>query len=249
MPTAARGLTVERLGWDSAHFGLPVGRIVARGDDGDALADALARAADDGLGLVYASFPPDLAIPDELLRRFDGLKVDDRVVFSAAPDAIGEGRSDVIVVDRPAGPPTPALVELAVAAGAFSRFAVDPRIPREAFRRLYAIWIERSCRHETADAVFVAEGGDAAGEPLGLATVAVRGETATIGLVAVSERARRRGVGRATMARFHDWLRDRGVTRVDVATQLANGPACGLYRACGYRPSSFETIYHFRPRG
>ena len=83
MPTAARGLTVERLAWDSAHFGLPVGRIVARGDDADALADALARAADDGLELVYAFTPPGLAIPDELLRRFDGLKVDDRVVYSA----------------------------------------------------------------------------------------------------------------------------------------------------------------------
>jgi len=141
------------------------------------------------------------------------------------------------------------LVELAVEAGAFSRFAVDPRIPHEAFRRLYAIWIGRSCRHESADAVFVAEDRDVQGVPLGLATVAVKGDAATIGLVAVSERARRRGVGRATMARCHDWLRDRDVMRVDVATQVANGPACGLYRACGYYPSSFETIYHFRPRG
>ncbi|WP_165244865.1 GNAT family N-acetyltransferase [Paludisphaera soli] len=241
--------SVKPLAWDSAHFGGVVGRIVA--DEPEGLARALAAARRDGYSLVYIFSPPDFAMPAALLAEFDGLKVDDRVVFAADLDA-SEAPTPVpdsfAVVEAPRGEPSPGLVELAVAAGACSRFGVDPRIPVEAFRRLYEIWIARSCRRETADAVFVAEGRDAPDDPLGLVTASVRGDAATIGLVAVGAHARRRGVGRAMLHHAHSWLAAQGVRRVEVATQLANEPACSLYRACGYRPAVRETIHHFRPR-
>ena len=178
MQATARRLTAEPLAWDSAHFGVPVGRIEIDGDE-SGLPDALARAEGDGLAWIYVFTPPDFAMPAEWLERFDGLKVDTRVVFrrefSDGEPVEPESHADsVIVAEAPVGRPSPALVELATAAGAFSRFGVDPRIPEDAFRRLYEIWITRSCLHETADAVLTAEDRGAPGVPMGLVTIAAR---------------------------------------------------------------------------
>ncbi len=243
--------SVEPLAWDSAHFGGVVGRIVATGGETWRLAAALAAARRGGYTLVYVFTPPEVAMPGPLLREFHGLRVDDRVVFATdldRADAAPPCPEPLAIVEATRGEPSPALVGLATAAGACSRFGVDPRIPADAFRRLYEIWITRSCLHETADAVFVAEGRDAPGDPLGLVTASVRGDAATIGLVAVGANARRRGVGRAMLHHAHRWLAGRGVRRVEVATQRANEPACALYRTCGYHVASRETIHHFRPQ-
>lgn len=251
MQATARGLTAEPLAWDTDHFGLPVGRIQI-GCDGSGLAGALANSRCDGLQLVYVLTPPEFSMSSELLAQFDGLKVDVRVVFSidlGAPEVDVAGSDSVLLSEAPCREPSPALIELAVAAGEYSRFAVDPRIPDESFRRLYEVWIARSCRREAADVVFIADEPGTSHEPLGLITVAIRDGVGSIGLVAVSPRARRRGVGRAMMRRVQEWLVERGVRRASVVTQEANGPACSLYRSCGYSPSHRETIYHFRPCG
>ncbi|WP_165064787.1 GNAT family N-acetyltransferase [Paludisphaera rhizosphaerae] len=251
MQATARGLTAESLAWDTAHFGLSIARIQIGCDD-SGLGQALTSARRDGLELVYVFTPPEFSMPNDLLARFDGLKVDERVVFSIdleVPHSDVASSDSLHLSEAPCREPSPALIELAVAAGEYSRFAVDPRIPEDRFRRLYEVWIARSCLREAADVVFVAEEPVTNPEPLGLITASVRDGTGVIGLVAVSPTARRRGVGRAMMSRVQEWLAARGVKRSSVVTQEANGPACSLYRSCGYSPIQRETIYHFRPCG
>jgi dTDP-4-amino-4,6-dideoxy-D-galactose acyltransferase len=240
---------VEPLPWDSAHFGFPVARIVAGAEAGDRLAEAVETARRDGFVLIYLVIDPEVRVPASLLDRFSGRKVDDKLVFASDLDSGPElsGSDSLVTVFAPQEAPSSRLVELAVEAGAHSRFGVDPRIPGDAFRRLYEIWITRSCLGETADAVLVTSRADASDEPLGLATLSVDGETASIGLLAVHRDARRRGVGSHTIHRAHDWLRRRGVRRATVATQLDNAPACRLYQACGYQLAEHKTIYHFWP--
>lgn len=113
MQATARSLTAEVLAWDTAHFGLPVGRIEV-GPDDSGLPQALARAADDGLRLVYVSTPPDFAMTADLLHRFDGLKVDDRLVFSSDLDGGPPLRASesVAVAEAPRDDPSPAMIEL-----------------------------------------------------------------------------------------------------------------------------------------
>jgi GNAT superfamily N-acetyltransferase len=239
----------EPLPWDSAHFGFPVARI-DRGDGGrDDLAAALGRARDDGFELVYLFTDPGEFVAPAILDRFAGRCVDERVTL--AVDLRGGGpaprSADFETRLMPRCEPTSALTELAVEAGACSRFAVDPRIPGVAFRRLYEVWIRRSCLGEAADAVLVTTrpGGD---EPLGLATLSIDGDAASVGLVAVARDARGRGLGLLTMRQAHDWLRARGVRTATVATQGRNEPARRLYRACGYEEIGRRAIYHFWPR-
>jgi GNAT superfamily N-acetyltransferase len=239
----------EPLPWDSAHFGFPVARIDRGGGGRNDLAAVLGRARDDGVELVYVFADPDEVVAPAILDRFAGRHVDERVTLAvdlgaqeAAPDS-----ADFATQSAPRREPTPALTELAIEAGTCSRFAVDPRIPAGAFRRLYEVWIRRSCLGEAADAVLVTTrpGGD---EPLGLATLSIDGDAASVGLVAVAQAARGRGVGSLTMRRAHDWLRARGVRTATVATQGDNGPALRLYRACGYEEVGRKAIYHFWPQ-
>ncbi|KAJ1422209.1 pyridoxal phosphate-dependent transferase [Ochromonadaceae sp. CCMP2298] len=115
---------------------------------------------------------------------------------------------------------------LALAAGASSRFAVDPRIPRAGFEAMFGAWVENSANRSIADEVFVAyegagagveagpeaeeetgaagaEGGD--GKEIGFVTVRRRDNVVNIGLLATSQIHRRRGVALALLSRAVLW--------------------------------------------
>jgi len=138
---------------------------------------------------------------------------------------------------------------LSLAAGVYSRFHCDPRFPRDKFEELYRIWIERSVRRELADVVLVARD---ATEPtsglLGMVTVSAAEAAGSIGLIAVAEMARGRGVGRRLIEAAHVWMRQCDAVEGRVVTQRANLPACRLYERAGYRLSTVEHYYHFWPQ-
>jgi ribosomal protein S18 acetylase RimI-like enzyme len=68
-----------------------------------------------------------------------------------------------------------------------------------------------------------------------------RGE---IGLVAVDERARGRGVGRELVAAVLSDLRARGLSRASVVTQGMNVGAQRLYQSLGFRTRQLQTWHH-----
>jgi ribosomal protein S18 acetylase RimI-like enzyme len=116
-------------------------------------------------------------------------------------------------------------------------------MPLGSFDRLYRTWIDRCCQGELADAVI--EARSAAGEVVGMVTVALVDDTGRIGLIAVSERARGQGLGAALVQQAHINLRSRGAVRAEVVTQGTNTTACRLYGACGYAVSAIANVYHF----
>jgi ribosomal protein S18 acetylase RimI-like enzyme len=50
----------------------------------------------------------------------------------------------------------------------------------------------------------------------------------------VAEDSRRRGLGRALMARAHAWAEERGLTDVELSVYAFNGAAIALYEQLGY---------------
>jgi dTDP-4-amino-4,6-dideoxy-D-galactose acyltransferase len=110
---------------------------------------------------------------------------------------------------------------------------------------LYRTWIERSTRHEIADAVFIARSAD--GRADGVSTISAHPPSGTIGLISVHEDSRGRGIGRALMAAAHRWMADHGICESSVTTQAGNRPACALYERCGYRVVDRSLVYHFWP--
>jgi dTDP-4-amino-4,6-dideoxy-D-galactose acyltransferase len=243
-PTSDRAAgRLTPLAWDSAHFGFPVALLT--GDEADVRA-ALAAAHAEGIRLVYWFAPPERAVSEQLLTDFAGRLVDRKATFGAAPvPAPRTQRATVPVHEYPAGPASPELLALGVSAGVVSRFRIDDRISSEKARALYEIWTDRSARRQMADTVLVA--GERDSDLLGMVTVAVKDGAGSIGLIAVAEAARGRGVGAALMDAAHRWMAGRGLTAATVVTQLDNVAACRLYRATGYDLHDLRHCYHFWP--
>ena len=252
MPTlvnSAPSTSITLLAWDTNHFGFSVGRIAAEASDGE-LQAALDEARTQGYRLIYWATSPDRSAPQSLLAQFDGRLVDRKVTFARPLTGVHPAppSNDLVIAPVEGTQCPPALIALAVAAGAYSRFAVDPRIPRDKFERLYGIWIERSVRGEIADAVLVArDSAEASNDLAGVITVKVTHGVGNIGLVAVSESHRGRGIGSHLIQAAHRWMIERGANRSTVVTQGDNAPACRLYERAGYSIEQSEHFYHFWP--
>ncbi len=248
METMSASLTPRP--WDSAFFGFQVAEIDDRTLDERALAEHLLAARNERCELVYWRTDPRCAVSPDLLERFGGQLVDRRIVYRQSlheADLRGTDAACRIVSERAVGPAGDELIGLAITAGQFSRFKIDRRFPASLFAALYQTWIERSARHEIADAVLVAQDDNAIDGVLGMSTISMAADTATIGLIAVRAAARDRGLGRALLQASHRWMLDRGVSEACVATQQDNERACTLYERCGYRVGERSLVYHFWP--
>jgi dTDP-4-amino-4,6-dideoxy-D-galactose acyltransferase len=246
-PRSLTQVVCEPLAWDSTHFGFAVARLTGPADE-QTIAAALGQARRQGIHLVYWATSPEQRLSSSLLREFGGTLVDRKATFAADLPLVGEDNPalppSMTIREYPKGPATRQLLDLSVAAGVYCRFAVDPRLPRAKFIELYEIWMQRSTLHELADVVLVASTAPSA-DGLGMVTIARTGETGCIGLVAVHQAARGKGVGSALVQAAHGWMEMHGATRATVVTQLANRPACRLYERAGYRLEEVQHYYHF----
>ncbi|MEJ2287759.1 MAG: GNAT family N-acetyltransferase [Deinococcales bacterium] len=106
--------------------------------------------------------------------------------------------------------------------------------------------VERSLLGAPAVAVLVAESG--AGEPLGCALVQQNSEYFTgeaeayVAVLAVTETAERRGVGRALMESAEGWALEHGLSRLALEVFAANHGARSFYRRLGYVEDSLRLV-------
>lgn len=245
---------LTRLDWECNHFGWFVAQLAGADLSDAALAAALRLARKQGVQLLVWPAPGGRDVPRQLLDEFGGTLVDRKATFTRPLDAIPAAEDSAPRVRLPIVPYTAttasaALVELALAAGAYSRFHIDPRIPNEKFAAMYRRWIERSVAKEMADVVLVVplvDHDSAIGTRLGgMITLSESGGVASIGLIAVAAETRGAGIGSALVHAAHRWMQDRGAHEARVITQLANLPACRLYERSGYRLSQVQHYFHF----
>jgi dTDP-4-amino-4,6-dideoxy-D-galactose acyltransferase len=222
--------------------------------DDAALAAALRLARQQGVQLLVWPAGSGREVPRELLDAFAGALVDRKASFSRPLPPVLANDDSLRAVQFPIVPYTAttasaALVELALSAGVYSRFRVDPHFPKEKFEAMYRLWIERSVNNELADIVLVVPLGDHDGVTDtrlgGMITLSETGGLASIGLVAVAATSRGAGIGSALMHAALRWMQGRGAREAQVVTQLANLPACRLYERSGYRLSRVQHYYHF----
>jgi ribosomal protein S18 acetylase RimI-like enzyme len=249
------------LPWDSSHFGFPVAKIITPRLDDWALSQVLAEARRQEIRLVYWPAPSYRQVSTSLLMRFSGVLADRKAIFTAhlpapslpssawEPDGERQcgsqaalGNQDVNsswrIGEYPKTPPTRQLLDLAIAAGVYSRFACDPRIPKNKFVQLYERWMQGSTLGEMADQVLVACGTDPLSDCLGMISYSIVEAGARIGLIAVRDQARGKGIGSALIAAAHREMAKRGARMATVCTQCANVPACRLY-------DEVQNVYHF----
>jgi ribosomal protein S18 acetylase RimI-like enzyme len=217
------------LDWDSGFWGVAIGRTTPASVSGDQ--DKLRR-------WTHANRVQCL-----YLRCLDG---DPQVIEAARRFGFRLLESRVEYAKTMSGPPAPpdqrvrpvhgsdveALSRIARTAHRDSRFYADPNLPDARCDDLFAAWIVNSCCHGFADWVLVA---DIDGQPQGYVTGQLDdGGAGRIGLIAVSETFRGRGLGRALLDGAAERFSRDGAATILVATQARNRPAVGLYSRHGF---------------
>jgi dTDP-4-amino-4,6-dideoxy-D-galactose acyltransferase len=244
---------LKPLPWDSAHFGIDVARIEPAKIDDCALEDLLLLSKRKKFSLVYWTAPASRNVPAEILQKFSGRHVDRKATyvldFSSWTGRAEKdfGQPHVSIVKYPRGAATAALRKLGRAAGEFSRFVVDPRIPLTKANELFEVWADKSTAGEMAEAVFVAGREDRREAIVGLVTVSREQDDGQIGLIAVDSNYREMGIGTALVRAANRWMLGNNLARGWVVTQGANSNACRLYGRLGYKLHHVENVYHFWP--
>ena len=233
------------LDWDSEFFGMVVASITAPALTEHELEEVLSELKILGADLVY--WPSPRRLPAALLEQFRGILADVKITFAMDLGTLGSQDSASLEdLESLAGTPSnEALEDLAIQSGEYSRFALDPRIPRERFEALYRLWIRRSLSKEIADEVLgIRVGADV----VGLTTLGNRTGRGDIGLLAVHKDHRGRHYGEKLVLAAQRWFAAHGFDVAQVVTQSVNIPACRLYEKCGYTAEKSEFFYHFWPR-
>ena len=141
------------------------------------------------------------------------------------------------------------LRNLAIASGVWSRFNIDKNIPNDGYEAMFEAWISNSINRSLADEVFIAYdiSGDKDKE-VGFITVKRRGHSVNIGLLAVSEKHRRKGIARSLLSRASLWALEEigfeSTASLNVVTQGSNETACKCYEGFGFTVLSTQRIHH-----
>jgi dTDP-4-amino-4,6-dideoxy-D-galactose acyltransferase len=249
---------LERREWDSAHFGFSVATINSKELAQPDLERTLVLANQLGYTLIYWPTRVEHSIDDSLIQRYGGNLVDCKTTYGmnlTEENLSREAMTQSVAVEVEIRSYTVSsadsnpdydqrMRDLAIAAGKWSRFAVDSRIEKERHESLYTIWLERSLRRELADEVLVAYAKNSS-EPIGIVTLLKNRNIGSVELIAVSTEHRGRGIGKKLMQAGEQWMRDQGCSYVRVVTQKDNLPACRLYEQHGYAVVKQEQFYHF----
>ena len=229
-------MKIERLDWDSAFFGLRIGRAcVATALESEALANQKDKLKED-YDLIYVFSGHGLRFPVA-----NAKLVDEKVVFALSVNAQSETNPNIVLWRSESGI-TEDLLHLALVSGKYSRFRLDDAFPEGSYERLYSRWIEQSVSHAMATEVFCYMIDNT---PRGLVTLDRKEEKGVIGLVAIHEDCQNRGIGSAMMRHVVHYARQNQCDNLSVATQLNNLPACKLYEKSGFGMESVTDVWHW----
>lgn len=239
----------QYLAWDSDFFGFSIARVVADTLTPERLNDVDAWCVENGVYCLYFRAKLDHGQTIPLAERGGFNLVNVRVLL-LCPDispwagrwgSLSSGEDGIrLRLGREAD------VEplSAIASDSFrtTRFAVDPRFPRERVNAMYADWV-RASFGGFADALIVAE---LDGKPVGFTNVSFKPGVAlaTLGIIAVEAALRGHGIGSRLIGGTHAWLAEQGATQVQTATQGQNRAAQRLFLGLGYLTNHVMLDYH-----
>lgn len=233
--------SIQPLPWDSDLMGFAVARLTLAQADAAETARAIAECRAAGYHLVYGVVNTDDDAANCVMRAAGAWLADRKVTYARPlPPAAAAPAPDPAIVLATGF--TPALEALAWQSGAYSRFRLDPRLPANAFQRMYSQWLRGSLDGSLAQAVLVLH--SAADRALGLMTLGEKQGIAKIGLVAVDANAGGQQVGQRLMAETVRRAAAAGFAELQVVTQGENPSACRFYEKCGFVLVHEVHIYH-----
>lgn len=235
-------MNYQILDWDSDFFGVKVARITDPGLTAQKLTDLLSELKRKCIKLVY--WPSERERDNDEAKGLCGHLVDIKTTFviDFRSFDLDSFISTDIVEPYSLSMPIADIEDLAIQSGEYSRFAIDPHLPREQFVSLYKTWINRSLSKEIASEVLVIRD---AGRVVGMVTLGEKDGRGDIGLIAVDASCRGKKYGEKLVRAAQRWFVKNGYVFGQVVTQGMNSPACNLFKKCGYSTEKAEYFYHF----
>ena len=235
-----RGL-IQLLEWDTKNFGYRVAKILAGKLSSRKLKDLLEVLTQKNIRLLYFYVDPKDRISNKAARENGGIFVDEKVTFTKVISRPTRVKSKKIQSYLNI-PLNDQIRLLALEAGVYSRFRVDPGFRGKEFEKLYTQWIIKSLNGDMARDVIVYKIGK---KEVGFLTLRDKNAKCNIGLIATDSKYRRRGIGEKLMKEAFRKAADWGYKEMDIVTQKANVTSCKFYRKMGFRLESVVNIYHF----
>ena len=234
----------EILPWDSQFFGRRIGRFLGSRctvEDAKAIVVDIREAALDCLYLLIDSADSaSIAIVQGIAARLADVRV--TLATDLRSTRIEPSTASDVIVRPPTDADLPALQAIAAVSHRDTRFYADAHFPTELCDRLYEVWIEKSCRG-WADRVLIAD--DGTGRAAGYVTCHLDGsQRGHIGLFAVREDVRGRGIGERLLRAAAAWFSSSGVTSMAVVTQGRNVKALQFYLRGGLSIRNVDLWFH-----
>lgn len=229
----------EKLEWDSRHFGRKIGRVKGTHLDAARMDAVLAWNQEQKMECLYLLADPASELTLELAKRNGFEQMDERLGFRRSTRGLEPAGADEI--REFALEDLPELQGIAARSHGDSRFYRDRHFERELCDEMYRVWIRRSCGG-WAERVWVAIDQ---GRPAGYCSCHIgEGGQGSIGLIAVAEECRGKGIGWKLLQRSLHYFAGQGIESVSVVTQGANQKACALYERCGFQLEKSEVWFH-----
>jgi dTDP-4-amino-4,6-dideoxy-D-galactose acyltransferase len=230
--------TIKHLSWDSDFFNKKIGRIDC--DDLHSLNKTFRLAKQENYNLIYVFCKEDFFIDEIFLEKNNGKLVDRKVLYVKNISEVSYLPSNVEFYEE--NELTIELENLAYESGKYSRFKLDKNFAEDDFYRMYKMWIENSVKNQIADYVFVVKENNTI---KGMATLKIADKIGNIGLIAVAPDTQGKGYGKALIQICENKLIEKGVSILEVPTQLDNIQTCRFYEKCGFKIKEITNIYHF----
>ena len=236
----------EELPWDSRFFGLSIARAIPSRLNDESCAAVLDWCRSRRVDCLYFLCALEDTSTQRVVTDAGFQLVSVKVTLARSGEA---GSGEIQGHTRPATmADIPRLRDIAAASHLDTRFHSDGNFDPARCRELYATWIENSVRGY-ADQVIVAERDNTC---VGYITLHVDGKqapdaaarTGRIGLFAVDERWRNRGIGRDLLRRAAGVLRELGVAETSVVGAGRNVAGLKLYKSEGFRTTDVALWYH-----
>ena len=231
---------IEHLEWDSDFFGYPVSRVYLN-NEGKNNIDELFRQLDaEKYRLCYIFISP---CEEEVINSISNKGcqlVDQKLLYiktaekqSIIPQNVTEFSGQEITRD---------LVTLALISGSFSRFKFDENFTNDEFQKLYTTWLLKSIDKTIAFKTLVVRNES---EYIGLITLGQNGRKGEIGIAAVDENFRSKGIAYDLCYAAENEFFNQGFKEIEVTTQKRNIPACRLFEKCGFSIKEVTNVYHY----
>lgn len=223
-------MNLTRLDWDSNFFGYEVASCAGFTDsaqDLESLYNAPFSLIYVGLNQTLMPAPANFLLADEKI-------VLEREIGS---DQIFEVDNNIQIVSQN----SPQLTQLALQSGVYSRFKIDPNFKNKEFEKLYSVWIENALQAEKHQKVLAFKEGD---NLAGFVSIAEKLGVLNIGLIAVDEQARGKGIGNKLINWVCKYAQENKFEKVSVVTQAANVAAMDFYHKNFFTVVSRTFIYH-----